>query len=107
MVDWSAMTLELPRMPCCPSTVSAAMEEYTGIVSGMVQSLNRFSQIAYILPLSYIFYIPTRLTGPDGQQVYCAPGNCPPNNQAFQNPDDYGALRNSAQGGTYTHVFCG
>lgn len=59
--------------------------------------------------LSYVggtINIPTRLTGPDGQQVYCASGNCP-NTQAFQNPEDFGAIRNSATGGTYTHNFCG
>ncbi|KAG0139786.1 hypothetical protein CROQUDRAFT_54231 [Cronartium quercuum f. sp. fusiforme G11] len=59
--------------------------------------------------LSYVggtINIPARLTGPDGQSVYCAAGNCP-NMQAFQNTNDYGAIRNSAQGGTYTHTFCG
>ncbi|EGG00162.1 thaumatin-like protein [Melampsora larici-populina 98AG31] len=59
--------------------------------------------------LSYVggqINIPTRLTGPDGQEVYCANGNCP-NTQAFQNSEDFGAIRNSAQGGTYNHHFCG
>ncbi|UZJ53625.1 hypothetical protein CBS101457_002945 [Exobasidium rhododendri] len=59
--------------------------------------------------LSYVggsINIPARFTGPDGQQVYCAVGDCP-DTQAFSESDDYGALRNSPQGGTYTHAFCG
>ncbi|KAH9817730.1 thaumatin-like protein [Melampsora americana] len=60
--------------------------------------------------LSYVggqINIPTRLTGrPDGQQVYCANGNCP-TNQAFKNPEDFSAVRSSAAGGTYDHHFCG
>ncbi|PWN88144.1 thaumatin-like protein [Acaromyces ingoldii] len=58
--------------------------------------------------LSYvggIINIPTRLTGPDGQSVLCLPGNCPPD-QAFQGPEDFKAVRSSAAGGTYTHLFC-
>lgn len=53
-----------------------------------------------------VINIPTRLIGPDNQQVYCASGNCP-TDQAFEKSDDFGAIRNSAQGGSYTHHFCG
>lgn len=49
--------------------------------------------------------IPAKLQGPDGQVVECLNDNCP-TNQAFHTSGDYGAIRNSAPGGTYTHTFC-
>ncbi|TFK99112.1 Osmotin thaumatin-like protein [Pterulicium gracile] len=53
------------------------------------------------LPLN----IPTRLTGPDGQTVACTGSSCP-RDQCFIADNDFGAVRNSALGGTFTHTFC-
>ena len=53
------------------------------------------------LPLN----IDTRLSHSDGQSVQCTGGSCP-NNQCFLFDQDFGAIRNSALGGTFTHTFC-
>ncbi|KAI4526650.1 Osmotin, thaumatin-like protein [Schizophyllum commune Tattone D] len=58
--------------------------------------------------LSYVgghVNIPTSLSSSDGKSVSCAADGCP-TDQAYQNPDDHAAVRQSALGATYTHTFC-
>lgn len=47
----------------------------------------------------------TRLKSSDGQTVTCASSSCA-TNQAFHGDQDFGAVRNSALGATYTQTFC-
>jgi hypothetical protein len=47
----------------------------------------------------------TRLTSSDGKTVTCTAASCGAD-QAFNNPTDFQANRNSPIGITYTHTFC-
>ena len=49
--------------------------------------------------------IPTKLAHSDKQSVTCKSGSCPAS-QCFLKDDDFGAIRNSAVGGTFYHKFC-
>jgi hypothetical protein len=47
----------------------------------------------------------TKLTSSDGQSVQCSNAHCP-DDQAYSNPSDYAADRNSPLGRVYEHRFC-
>ncbi|KAM5544243.1 hypothetical protein V8D89_001903 [Ganoderma adspersum] len=49
--------------------------------------------------------IDTQVTSSDGQTVVCRASNCAAN-QAYNNPTDFAADRNSPLGQTFQHIFC-
>ncbi|TRM65813.1 thaumatin [Schizophyllum amplum] len=58
--------------------------------------------------LSYVggsINIPASLSSSDGKSVTCTEASCP-TDQAYANPDDHEAVRQSSLGATYTHTFC-
>ncbi|KAI1785671.1 Osmotin thaumatin-like protein [Ganoderma leucocontextum] len=85
-----------------------------GITSGVILSEYGFGDFGQFggqrtaWDLSHVdasINIDTQLSSSDGQTVVCRGSNCAAD-QAYNNPTDFGADRNSALGQTFQHIFC-